>query len=222
MPDRIDRAGISAVGGEPTRADDRAWFKLFVMQLTIQRVAASGVGKAVADVRSHCTGSDRSPREAFGDPRAYATTLAAALPSAPPQSAFDLRRMAMLLPTMLGLAILAISYGAHREAATVSVGQLLLVIVAVPAWVVLTAPWARRRPRDAAAPHRPAFDENGWRGLWVTLGLFAVGAALWIGFDHTVFTVSKWLPIGLGVALLSTGFLVSKLLTKRISDRSAQ
>jgi hypothetical protein len=191
------------------------------MQLTIQRVAASGVGKAAADVRSLCAGSDRSPREVFGDPRAYATTLAGELPSAPPPSAFDLRRIAMLLPTTLGLAILPISYGTHREAA-VSVGQLLLVTVAVPAWVVLTAPWARRRPRDAAAPHRPAFDENGWRGLWVTLGLFAVGAVLWIGFDHTVFTVSKWVPIGLGVALLSTGFLLSKLLTKRISDRSTQ
>jgi hypothetical protein len=218
VPDQINGVGPS-VNDAPAPKADLAWVDRFVMQLTNQQVAPNDISKALADVRSHCADSGQSPQEAFGDPASYATTLAAELPPAPGRSFFNPRRIAALLPVTWGFAIGAIWMGAdNRSEAAVSVGQLLLVTVAIPAWAVLTAPWARPRPRDPLRPHRPALDEKGWRGLWVTLGLFAVGAALWIGLDHTVFSVPKWVPLGLGLALIATGLLLTRLLAPRTPD----
>jgi len=220
VPERTDSGGPSAAANEPTRQDgDSAWIDRFVTQLTSQQVAADNIGKAVTDVRSHCADSGQSPQEAFGDPATYATTLAAELPPASGQSAFPLRRIAALLPVTLGFAIVAVWFGAGSgNEAAVSVGQLLLVAVLVPAWVVLTSPWVRPRPRDPLTPHRPAFDERGWRGLWMTLGLFAIGAVLWIGLDGTVFTVPRSVLLGLGLGSVATGVLLVRLLAPRTPD----
>jgi len=199
---------------------ERTWVDEFTMQMTIQQAGADEIDQALADVRSHCADSGQSAREAFGDPRNYATTLAAEVPSAPRQSWLDPRRIAMLLPSTLGLVVIQIALWAPRgDDVPVSVGQVLLVAVAVPAWVVLTAPWMRRPKRDPLRPARPAFDEKGWRPLWLTLGLAAVAVALWLGFDQAMFTVSKWGLLGLGLVLLVTGVSLSRLLTPRRASR---
>jgi hypothetical protein len=162
---------------------DSAWIDDFKLQLTNQRLSPTAIDKAVKDVESHCVASRQSPREAFGEPREYATVLAAEMPPSPPDRGYTGRRLASLLPIMLGLAVGSIyiwDFGG-KPRSSISLGQILFVVVAVPAWVFLTAPLAPTRARDARAPERRAFDERGWRGLWVTVGLAAVGVALWLG-----------------------------------------
>jgi hypothetical protein len=192
---------------------DRTWVDKFTMQMTIQLADAGDIGKALAEVRSHCADSGLSAYQAFGDPKTYATTLAAELPQAPRRPWLDPRRIGILLPLTTGPVVFQIPlWTSGGDEVPVSLGQVLLVAVAVPAWVVLTAPWARRRPRDPRRPDRPAFDEKGWRGLWLTLGLAAVGAALWLGFEQTMFTAAKWGLFGVGLTLLAAGLALSRLL----------
>lgn len=200
---------------------DRAWIDEFTMQMTIQHADADEIDKALADVHAHCMDSGQTAFEAFGDPKSYATKLAAELPPKPRQRWIDPWRIGMLLPLVLGLAILQIPFWAPEgDEVPVSVGQVLLVAVAVPAWVVLTAPWFRRRARDPRTPERPAFDENGWRPLLLTLGLAALGAALWLTFDRTLFTASKWGLIGLGLALFVAGVVLTRLIRPRRTSRA--
>jgi hypothetical protein len=68
-------------------------------------------------------------------------------------------------------------------------------------------------------PSRPAFDEKGWRAVWVTLGLVAVAAALWIGLPHVIFSVPKWLLFALWVVLTASGLLLLRLLMPRTPDQ---
>lgn len=217
MPDPTN-IGKSAADGELTR-EDRGWIDRFTMQMTSQGAAPGDISKALADVRAHCVDSGQSPYEAFGDPAAYATTLAAELPPAPRDPAFQLRRAAGLVPVTLGLTMMIMPvFAPQGNEAPVSVGQLLLIAVAIPVWVVLTAPWVRPRPRNPMTPDRRAFDEKGWRGLWITLVLAAVGAALWLGLDHTVFSVPKLGVLGLGLALFVAGMVLGRLLAPRTPD----
>ncbi|MEU6206914.1 hypothetical protein ABZ814_25380 [Micromonospora musae] len=195
---------------------DRTWAEQFTMQMTIQKAQADEIDKALADVRSHCVESGESAYEAFGEPKGYATTLAAELPTASSRPSVDFRRIGILLPLIWGPVLLQIPLWAPAGSnVPVSVGHVLLVAVVVPAWVVLTARWLRRLPRDPRTPNRAAFDEKGWRSMWLTLGLAAVGAAFWLAFDQVMFTTSRWGLIGLVCALLAIGLLLSRLLTVR-------
>ena len=221
MPDRTDSSDPTvAAGSEPPRSEERDWIDRFETQLGIQQVPADDVRRAVADVRSHCADSGQSYQEAFGDPASYATTLGAELPPAPQRPPISLRRIAVLLPQTMGFAIGAVWLTTGNVSqASVSLGQLLTVIVAVPAWVVFTSPIARSRPRDPQTPSRPAFDEKGWRAIWVTLGLVVVAALLWFGLDQEIFSVPKWLLFALWVGLFASGVLLMRLFARQASDR---
>lgn len=184
---------------------EREWVNEFTMQMTIQRATGDDIRMALADVRAHCADSGESARDAFGDPKEYATMLAAALPAG--RRGVDPRSAGVLLLSVVALALLAVGSLSPNQPEDdripVTLGEALLVLCAVPAWVGLAvSPWGRRRPRDPAVPNRPAFDERYWRALWLTLGLAAVGTAMWLGLDQTLFTVSKWLFPSLGFALL--------------------
>lgn len=203
MPGSTD-IGKSAAHGEPDRRD-RAWINQFTLQMDIQRAAADDISRAVADVRAHCAERGQSAYEAFGDPRSYATKLAAELPTG--RSPFGLRSVSALFLSILACALLLVGWASFAQLrddqAPVTLGTVLFVTVVVPVWVAMSVtPWGRRRPRDPATPDQPAFDEKYWRALWFTVSLAAVGAALWIGLDQALFTVSKWLFPGLGLAAL--------------------
>ncbi|MBX6354898.1 MAG: hypothetical protein IRZ05_03465 [Micromonosporaceae bacterium] len=200
---------------------DSAWANEFTIQMTVQGAGAGDIAKALADVRAHCADSGESAYEAFGDPKTYATALAAELPAKQP--GIDLRAFGVLLMTAVAFGLLLVGSVSLAESrdneVPLTLGKLLLVVVAVPAWVVLTQTrWARRRPRDPATPDRPAFDERYWRALWLALGLAVVGAALWIGLDRTLWSVSKWLFPGLGFGLLVLSQLARWLVTRSAAE----
>jgi hypothetical protein len=199
---------------------DRTWVEEFTMQMSIQQADSDEIDRALVDVRMHCSDSGQSAYDAFGDARHYATTLAAELPPTPQQAWRDPRRVAVLLPLLWGLVALQVALWAPQgDGAPISLGHLLLASVAVPAWVVLTAPWMRRRPRDLRRPDRPAFDEQGWRPVWLAVGLAAVAVALWLGFDQILFTVSKSGLLVTGVTLLVIGASLLRLLARRRASR---
>jgi hypothetical protein len=232
MSEQARGGSPSTAPGEPPRPDiDRKWVTSFTVQMCNQRATGDDISTALADVRAHCADTGQSPHEAFGDPRTYATTLAGELRPAPPpavrqwsvravrQSSFSLIRGAVLLfPMGMGFAIAAIGLFSDADEVSVSIGQLLVIFVAVPSWVVGTMPWVRPRPRDPLAPHRRAFDENGWRGLFAVLGLVVVGAVLWIAFDYPVFTVTTWILSAVGWSLFLCGMIIHRLLTPRSPD----
>lgn len=206
MPDNRNRPG-SALS---------KWEKLFRIQLATQGSYDADIEKAVADVRVQCTDSRQTPLEAFGDPRSYATALAAAMPTAERADYFDIRvRLTSLMAMTTGGAIAAINLAASGDVVSVTLGQILTAVVAAPAWVLLTSNLARPYRRDPMVPQRRAFDENNWRRLWVVLSLFAAAALLWITFDQELFRVTKWLPLVLGLPLLASSQVLARMSHRR-------
>ena len=55
--------------------DTRQWIDDMVVELRLRDVTGAAIGDAVASVESHCADSGETPREAFGDPREYASSL---------------------------------------------------------------------------------------------------------------------------------------------------
>ncbi|AEV87866.1 hypothetical protein ACWT_6853 [Actinoplanes sp. SE50] len=189
---------------------DSAWINDFKLQLASQKMPSAAISRAVEDVDSHCVDSGQSPREAFGEPREYAAVLASEMSPAPPDRGYARRRVASLLPLTLGLAA-GVSWAFTDEStSSISLGQILFVVVIVPAWVFVTAPLAPARSRDARTPERRAFDERGWRGLWASLGLAAAGVALWITLDQTVFHLPTWVVGVVAAVLLVCGLVAGR------------
>lgn len=224
MPDPTDHSNRSATEDKSATDRNDGWFDRFTQQMTIQQASAADIDKAIGDVRAHCTEGGQSPPEEFGDPRRYATTLAAELPVG--SRSFDLRTFGILLLSMLALAILLASSVSLTQLqdgeVPVTLGEVLLVAVAVPGWAALSQTrWARRRPRDPSTPGRPAFDEKYWRALWLTLGLAGAGGALLVGLDQTLLTVSMFLLPALGLAVLATSQVLRLLVARGITDHGA-
>ena len=188
---------------------DREWVEQFELQLTSQQVGRSEIRRVLADVQSHCIDSGESVQEAFGDPRSYATMLAAELvsPNHRPQIWRHIMRMG---PLMAGLTLaVLLAFSNDDSTFAVTVGVLLIVFVAVPAFAVSPSLWGKATARDASRPQKPAFDENGWRGLWTLLVYLPVCAVLWVWADQVVFTVPNLIAIALTVALTACGIYLT-------------
>lgn len=226
MPDPINPTGGPASSGHLTHEErDRAWVDRFLVQLGRQRTAPDEVSKALAQVRSYCADSGQSAQDAFGDPAVYATEIAGAMPPAPNYSVRSapfsvVRGISLLLPMTLSFALFTFwSTASHDGDAVISWGQLLLVTVAIPLWVIAGLLWVPFRPRDAAAPHRPAGDEKGWRGVLAILGLVASCAALWVIFNDPAFSVPRWSILATAITLFALGFALHRMLTPRALNK---
>ena len=56
-------------------SDTINWESDFVLRLRMSNVSGRDIGDALQQVRAHCAESGQTPREAFGDPLAYADSL---------------------------------------------------------------------------------------------------------------------------------------------------
>jgi hypothetical protein len=116
----------------------------------------------------------------------------------------------------LGLALYIILFLTEQSGqVTITVGHLLAMTVAVPAWVVLSSPWARPRPRKAATPDHPAFDEKGWRGLAATVGFAATVVLLSAILTGEVVTVSTAVMWASASVLMVSGLLLLLISVRR-------
>lgn len=226
MPDPINPTGGPASTGHLANEEgDRAWVDRFLVQSGRQRTAPGEVSKTLAQVRAHCADSGQSAQDAFGDPAAYATKIADALPPAPNCSVRSapfsvVRGISLLLPMTMSFAMCTILYSASPDGdVAISWGQLVLVAAVIPLWVIAALRWVPFRPRDAAAPHRRAGDEKGWRGLLAILGLVAAGVALSIIVDDPAFSVPRWSIFATATTLLVLGFALHRMLTPRAPNQ---
>lgn len=114
-----------------------SWSIPFTMTLRSRNVTGDAIGAALREAESHCLESGESPEVAFGDPVAYAATLATGLPSTG-----DGRLASVMAPTALGLAGLTLTsptVEAWRRGTPVSVtaglalgfAATLLVVIAL-------------------------------------------------------------------------------------------
>ncbi|QGQ18214.1 hypothetical protein GC089_01680 [Cellulomonas sp. JZ18] len=64
---------------------DAAWRERLVLELRLRDVPGSTIGGALAEVEAHCVDSGQDAATAFGDPAAYAATLAEAVAAPVPR-----------------------------------------------------------------------------------------------------------------------------------------
>ncbi|WP_372697103.1 hypothetical protein [Arthrobacter sp. JSM 101049] len=117
---------------------DQAWIDELTLALRLRNVRGDAIGDAIAVVRGHLADSGEHAREAFGDPRSYATQFG--LPTAPAVRPTDPVVMgpAVSLPGLL-VFVSAVSALFDGVAFDISLPQLLLYLV--PLAVVLALPW---------------------------------------------------------------------------------
>src|SRR5262245_36541409 len=83
------------------------WREAFVLQLRLRDVPGARIGEALAEVETHCADSGHSPLEAFGDPKAYAESLARGTGSpTSPRRALSFKDILRTLATLAGIGCL--------------------------------------------------------------------------------------------------------------------
>ncbi len=140
-----------AEGRPPRRTPLDPWRDAFVTELRLRDVNGARIGDALAEVDTHCAESGQSPAEAFGDPAAYASDLAEALPGAATDPRADLGAVLVGLGALLGstLLVAGIEGVASGAAARFSAGALVSAGLVAAALVVLVA-----RAGVLLRPHR--------------------------------------------------------------------
>lgn len=177
---------------------DPAWRERLVLELRLRDVPGTTIGGALAEVEAHCVDSGQDAATAFGDPVAYAATLAEAVAVPEPRRS----------PLRAGLA------------AFVQVGGVVATVWSLPPWVrgeelSLTAGAATTvlvatalAVAVAAAPGaavRALLALRGWRAFLAGLVPVAVAALATALLPATALTVPP-APFALvGLALLATG-----------------
>ncbi|WP_136517913.1 hypothetical protein [Cellulomonas telluris] len=177
---------------------DPAWRERLVLELRLRDVPGTTIGGALADVEAHCRDSGQDAATAFGDPAAYAATLAEAVAVPAPRRS----------PLRDGVGAL------------VQVGGVVATVWSVPPWLrgeelSLTAGAATTvlvatalAAAVAAAPGtvvRGLMRLRGWRAFLAGLVPVAVSALAIALLPATALTVTPVPFAVVGLALLATG-----------------
>ncbi len=104
----------------------RQWTDAFVVKLRLLNVPGGRIGDAIAEIETYCADAGEPPEEAFGDPEAYAVSLAPTLSQNRPTRT-DL--IAATVPAITGFVGLMIALPAVRAltaGTTVEIGWGLL------------------------------------------------------------------------------------------------
>jgi hypothetical protein len=170
------------------------WRDAFVLVLRLSDVSGAAIGDALAQVNSHCTESGQSPADAFGDPRAYATEVAASLKTSARTLPLPWWRVAIMgAGTLLGTSgfLAGLAGLTHDHRAPINFGTIATVpIVAIGALVVMNL-LDRSAHSGARWPVGLAFSA-------FTVAIMLV-LALW---RQPAFTLPAGIAVALGVLLL--------------------
>lgn len=118
------------------------WRDAFLLQLRLRDVSGAAIGDALAQVDAHCAESGDEPEQAFGEPVAYADSLAGLLtrsrPTRPVQAAV------LAAGTVVGANALlsGVDGAAHAEPGVLTVGSLVVALVVA----VLSGAFVRAMP----------------------------------------------------------------------------
>lgn len=178
-------------------ASAEAWFTRFREQLTIRGWSGRRIGDAVATVDSHCRDAQVTPESAFGDPVAYATSLAGP----------DIKRWAVFarqtLPDFLGVASLyALFHHQLENPVAVRWGSLLGLACGAIFGPFFVPALMKLRPKMRLA--RASF--------FSTLIALAIGSAAVSLVPGVAFHLPLWLVWVLIAVTLSGSLLTSQAL----------
>ncbi len=183
------------------RRTDADWETGFVTELRMLDVDGRRIGDALEEVRAHCAESGEAPAAAFGDPAAYARSLA--LPAEPARLGST---VVLALVGLAGMQLTLTSLMAWLAAEPYALTTGLLVAAALVVLVVVLA-----------ARHLRAVVERPVRSIVV--GALALAAAVAAGELLTAAVVRLPAPpvMALGIAML----LGSAVIEHRGADRAA-
>lgn len=176
---------------------DPSWAEAMLLELRLLGVDGPQIGSALAEVDSHCTESGQTAEEAFGDPSAYARSLG--LPAEDDISLKALLWSAVpVLVQVLGMQLLLPSFAAWRKSTLaqfsvgtlVSLGLILLLVLAAARWIDLVVRTAVKHPLAT------------WATSVATLVLFVAAQLL---FPTNALEVPAVWAIALSLLLLVTG-----------------
>jgi hypothetical protein len=136
------------------------WRDAFVLRARMRDVPGERIGEALAEVEAHCAESGETPDEAFGDPVAYAQTLADQLA---PEIRADGQRLGWARTAFAGMSLIgavACLLGgadalAHHTSTRISDGTLISTViggVCVVGFFAIAERASRRGQRWALAP----------------------------------------------------------------------
>lgn len=152
------------VWARPFVRDNKKWCDDFVIELRLAEVPGGVIGDRLAEVETHCAESGESAQEAFGDPLAYARTLAA---EAPKQSAAGEWRAAVA-----GVGqVLALLVGTRAAGVWAAGEQLQYNLVQVTCLVLAAAVLAMLPLVLRPLVHRPVLAGVPYAALFLALAL---------------------------------------------------
>ena len=190
-----------------TDRDTRRWIDEMVVELRLRGVGGAAIGDAVAAVESHCADSGESPSEAFGDPRAYATSLTFAEDDLTGDSLEEW--VAVFAPVVVGLLGFSATTGAVSALLTGEGVAITRGGLASAAFLVVAVALLARFLR--------AFLAHGVAGALYVGGAIAVGAMLPMLW-RTPLVVVPPLPAGIaGIALLALSVVLGRR-ARRLED----
>lgn len=189
---------------------EQKWANDFVLALRLRDVSGAAIGAALADVDAYCADSGESAREAFGDPTAYAQSLAF---SAEGEIA-TVDRSDIGAPVLFGAlsaaGMLATIWGDRAmrlgEELTITVGMLVLLAVLAAAFLAL---WLAFGRVVGGLVRRPVLTWLAFTGCVVVL----VGVLLLFG--GVLFAVPAGVSLITGIVLLAIGSLGQWLSARR-------
>lgn len=189
------------------------WRDAFAVQLRLRNVPGARIGEALAEVDTHCADAGQSPQEAFGDPQAYAESLAAGLGSpTTPRTRLSRKDALTTLSTLAGIACLleGVDSVTHHLPGILTTGHLAGVVAGTA---------------GVAAIMTVLFRTSHRRGTWLLIAATAacVSAMFYVqaAWKTPLVHAPGWLLLTVGVLALAVAWfpLVSgRLLADRIVD----
>lgn len=131
-----DRRTTSTIASEIAPEVDPAWADAFLLEARLLEVPGDRIGDALKEVDAHCRDSGASAAAAFGEPEAYARSIAAASPRVRGSWSVHLAPLGVQIAGMSAV-IMAVGALARAEPVTLTWGSIALVaVVLVGSWLV--------------------------------------------------------------------------------------
>ncbi|QZN85520.1 hypothetical protein [Cellulomonas sp. C5510] len=189
-------------------AVDPGWVDAFVLEARLRDVPGERIGDALAEIDAHCRDSGEPAHVAFGDPAAYARTVAETFPTPRPRWWPHLAPLAVELAGMTTV-ITAVGEIARGGDVTLTWGHLAMLAVVAAGCGLLARGADRllelivRRPLVAAVAV----------GAGVTAAL--VPSALLLRIEAPIAHLPAPAALGAGLLLLATGVGADVVLGRR-------
>ena len=170
------------------------WDREFILLLRLRGIDGVRIDQALAEVEVHCARSGHTPREAFGDPVGYASSLRVLSPRTTPWT------KAVVLP-VLGLVVgVNLALGAllkWTDGVAITLGLIASLVVFV-VFVAMLARWLTTVLRSRAA----------------YLAWFGAGFALMVVppllFRQQLITVHPLIALAVGLLFVAAGLLAAR------------